>query len=143
MEEAPIIFIDADEDDQLMFKQALADLSSSHPPVVFSNGETALDYLVSVDQAPFLILSEISMPGMNGLELRQQIDKNPTLKKQLIPFVFLSYPIHDNLVEQAYDLTIQGLFEKKLAYEDWKTQLRDIIAYWTACHHPKKVKSAL
>lgn len=139
MDEHPIIFIDADDDDHDMFKQALLELALPYPVVVFSNGQTALDYLTTSPEIPFLIISEISMPGMSGLELRQQIDQDPGLRKKCIPFVFMTHPVEEAMVEEAYELTIQGLFEKKATYADWKAQLASIIAYWTECHHPKRV----
>ena len=139
MNEHPIIFIDADDDDHDIFKQALSELALPHPVIVFSNGQTALDYLKTTAEIPFLIISEISMPGMSGLELRQQIDQDPSLRKKCIPFVFMTYPVEEQLVEEAYELTIQGLFEKKASYADWKAQLGAIIAYWTECHHPKRL----
>lgn len=138
MEDYPIIFIDADEDDHLMFKQAIADLSLTHPIVVFSDGQAALNYLATTTQLPFLIISEISMPGMNGLELRQQIEKDPNLRRKSIPFIFMTHPIVDYLIVEAYELTIQGLFEKKPTFDAWKNQLAAIIDYWTECTHPKR-----
>ncbi|WP_420146478.1 response regulator [Spirosoma sp.] len=138
MEEAPIVFIDADEDDQSMFKKALMELEITHPVVVFSEGVAALEYLQTTNQLTFLVISEISMPGMNGLELREQIEKDPQMRKKSIPFVFLTYPVVDHLVEQAYELTIQGLFEKKINFAEWKQQLKAIIDYWTECQHPKR-----
>ncbi|AUD03847.1 response regulator [Spirosoma pollinicola] len=138
MDEFPIIFIDADEDDHDMFKQAIAELNLTHPVLVFSEGKTALNYLTTTHQLPFLIISEISMPGMSGLELRQQIDKDSQLRRKCIPFIFMTHPVIDSLIEEAYELTIQGMFEKKVTFEAWKTQLAAIIAYWTECQHPKR-----
>ncbi|MBD2753064.1 response regulator [Spirosoma validum] len=138
MDEHPIIFIDADDDDHEMFKQALLELALPHPILVFANGQTALDYLTTTTDIPFLIISEISMPGMNGLELRKQIDQTPELRKKCIPFIFMTSPVVDHLVEEAYELTIQGMFEKKETFAAWKAQLAAIIAYWTECHHPKR-----
>ncbi|WP_245877949.1 response regulator [Spirosoma fluviale] len=138
MNEHPIIFIDADEDDHEMFKQALSELALPYPVLVFSNGQTALNYLKATKEIPFLIISEISMPAMSGLELRQEIDQDPGLRKKCIPFVFMTHPVEVQLVEEAYELTIQGLFEKKATYAAWKAQLGAIIAYWTECHHPKR-----
>lgn len=138
MEELPIIFIDADEDDHTLFKQAVAELALPNPVLVFFDGQTALTYLMTTPDLPFLIISEISMPGMNGLELRQQIDQDPDLRRKCIPFVFMTHPVEDHLVEEAFELTIQGLFEKKQTYDAWKAQLKAIIAYWTECHHPKR-----
>lgn len=138
MNDSPIIFIDEDEDDQAMFQQALTELGVTHPPIFFSDGQTALDYLTTTTELPFLIISEISMPRMSGLELRQQIEQDSTLRKRSIPFIFMTYPVVETLVEQAYDLTIQGLFEKKTRFEEWKQQLNDIIRYWNECQHPKR-----
>ena len=138
MSDSPIVFIDDDEDDQTMFQQALAELSVPHPVVFFSDGQAALDYLSTTTQLPFLIISEISMPRMSGLELRQQLEQNPVLRKKSIPFIFMTYPVVDHLVEEAYELTIQGLFEKKTSFDEWKQQLRDILRYWTECQHPKR-----
>ena len=137
METKPILFIDDDEDDQFLFKQIILELNTPHPVLTFTNGQAALEYLKTEPNVPFLILSEISLPGMSGLELRQQMEDDEQLRKKSIPFIFVTYPIVDYLVEQAYQLTIQGLFEKKLTYDDWKAQLSDIIRYWTDCYHPK------
>ncbi|GAB3557981.1 response regulator [Spirosoma fluminis] len=137
IDELPIVFIDADEDDHLTFKQALAELSLPNPILVFSQAELALDYLVITEDQPFLIICEISMPGMNGLELRRQIERDSNLRRKATPFVFMTNPVIDYLVEEAYELTIQGLFEKKTVFDDWKRQLGAIIAYWKECQHPK------
>ena len=139
MNEHTIIFIDADEDDHDMFKQVLSELALPHPVLVFANGQTALDYLKTTPDIPFLIIAEMSMPGMSGLELRQQIDRDPSLRKKCILFVFMTHPVEERAVEEAYELTIQGLFEKKATYAAWKAQLAAIIAYWTECHHPKRI----
>ncbi|GAB3952059.1 hypothetical protein GCM10028805_33300 [Spirosoma harenae] len=141
MDKHPIIFIDPDEDDHTMFKQALKELDVDYPVIVFFNGQTALDYLTTTQDLPFLIISEISMPAMNGLELRRQIDQDPVLRRKCIPFVFMTSPVEDYLVEEAYELTIQGMFEKKQSFTAWKTQVGSIIDYWTECHHPKRFKT--
>lgn len=138
MNDSPIVFIDEDEDDQLMFQRALTELGVAHPVVFFRDGQAALDYLTTTTQLPFLIISEISMPRMNGLELRQQLEQNPALRKKSIPFIFMTYPVVEHLVEEAYELTIQGLFEKKTSFEEWKQQLQAILRYWTECQHPKR-----
>lgn len=140
--EAPIIFIDPDEDDQQMFLKALAELKSPHPPLVFSDGEEALAHIQSSPTVPFLILSELSLHKMDGLELRQEIEKSASLRKKSIPFIFVTYPVNEELVEQAYELAIQGLFEKEVIYSRWVDQLREILAYWTSCYQPEQFKKA-
>ena len=129
---------DADEDDQSLFKLAIANLGVPHPVLVFADGQTALDYLTTSETLPFLIISEISLPGMSGLELREHLEEDEQIRKKSIPFIFMTYPVEEHLVEQAYEMTIQGLFEKRPGFLDWQSQLKDIIAYWTDCYHPKR-----
>jgi len=139
MNDSPIVFIDNDTDDQLLFQEALTELGVSHPALFFGDGQAALDYLITTTQRPFLIISEMSMPGMSGIELRQQLEQDVALRKKSIPFIFMTYPMVEHLVEEAYELTIQGLFEKKTSFEAWKQQLQAILRYWTECQHPKRL----
>lgn len=142
MHEAPILLIDSDEDDQAMFIKALAELKSPHPPLFFDEGEAALDYITSSDIVPFLILSDVSLLKMSGLEMRREIEKSAELRKKSIPFIFITHPVDERTVEHAYEFTIQGLFEKKASYAEWVSQLGAILAYWSACYHPKQFQKS-
>lgn len=62
------------ENNHALLIQAMSELALPHSIVVFANGQTALGYLKTTTQISFFIRSEVSMPAMNGLELRQQID---------------------------------------------------------------------
>lgn len=135
----PIVFVDADQDDHVIFKQVLTELALPNPVLGFSDAQTALDYLTATPDLPFLIISEINLPGMTGLELRRQLELDLTLRHKATPFIFMTHPVVNHLVEEAYELTIQGLFEKKTMFQDWKNQLGAIIAYWRECQHPKWV----
>lgn len=139
IDQYPIVFIDADEDDYVTFKQALTELELPNPVLCFSDAQTALDYLINTKDLPFLIISELNLPGMNGLELRRQLEADFSLRRKATPFIFMTYPVINHLVEEAYELTIQGLFEKKTTFQEWKIQLGAIINYWKECQHPKWV----
>ena len=137
----PIVFIDDDEDDQLLFKPLLEEIAPKSPILFFTNGHNAVEYLRTTDDRPFLIISEVSMQLMNGLELRRQIEENDKLKKRAIPFIFLTHPVYKHLVQEAYELTIQGFFEKKQTLLEMRTQLQAIVDYWSNCLHPNRFAS--
>lgn len=134
----PIIFIDDDEDDQLLLKPILEEIAPNSPILFFTDGQLAVDYLKTTTQRPFLIISEVIMQITNGLELRRQIEEDETLKKRAIPFIFLTHPVYKHLVEEAYELTIQGFFEKKQSLPEMRTQLQAIVDYWSNCLHPNR-----
>ena len=54
----PIIFIDDDEDDHLLFKPLLEEIAPLSPVLFFTNGQQAVEYLKTTDARPFLIISE-------------------------------------------------------------------------------------
>ncbi|QKZ15112.1 response regulator [Spirosoma sp. KUDC1026] len=134
----PIIFIDDDEDDQLLLTPILHELAPDSTIRFFSDGEAAIDYLRTTEERPFLIISEVSLHRMTGIELRRQIEDDPQLRKRAIPFIFFTHPIYRRQVEEAYNLTIQGYFEKKESIAEIRTQLSAIVNYWSSCLHPNR-----
>ena len=132
----PIISIEDDPDDQYLLKSVLEEIKVPNDVLFFNNGLEALKYLEVTKEQPFLILCDINMPVMNGLELRQYIDGNAYLKKKSIPFVFLSTSGNSKLVEVAYESTIQGYYKKASGFDSFKNQIELIIEYWKACLHP-------
>lgn len=132
----PIVSIEDDADDQYLLKSVLEEMKIPNAVHFFDNGLEALKYLEVTKEQPFLILCDINMPVMNGLELRQYIDGNDYLKKKSIPFVFLSTSGNARLVEVAYESTIQGYYKKASGFDAFKKQIELIIEYWKACLHP-------
>jgi len=134
----PIIAIEDDADDQFLLKTAISELNITNTIVFFENGLQALRYLETTQDQPFLILCDINMPVMNGLELRENIDRNDYLKKKSIPFVFLSTADNPQIVDAAYDSKIQGFYKKLSNFNEYQKQIRIIIDYWKYCLHPNK-----
>lgn len=132
----PIISIEDDADDQFLIKSVIEELDITNELLFFNNGVEALLYLETTRDQPFLIICDINMPVMNGLELRARIEKNEYLRRKSIPFVFLSTADNPLVIEAAYDTTIQGFFKKENSFEDLKTRIRVIYDYWAYCLHP-------
>lgn len=133
----PIVLIEDDIDDQEIVAEILKDMQITNPLAIFKNGREALDYLKTTSDKPFLILCDINMPVMDGLQLRMAIEKDPALRRKSIPFVFLSTTNNPNVVRQAYLLTVQGFFQKRNNLNDQGNNLKMIIDYWDTCLHPE------
>ena len=133
---APIVVIEDDEDDQYFIQEAINRLAIGNPVVFYNNGVEAMAYLVAAQESPLVILCDVNMPIMNGIELRQLIDLNEYLKKKCIPFVFLTTAGDQGLVDAAYHMTIQGYFKKEGTLGGLTEQMRSIFDYWDKCLHP-------
>lgn len=134
----PVLIIEDDHDDQELIKSAFDEMGIDNPINIFNNGKEALDYLLETTEQPFLILCDVNMPVMNGLELREYIENHEPLKKKSIPFVFLTTAASKNIVNKAYDLTVQGFYQKEDTYTKLSEQLRLIVHYWKSCLHPNR-----
>jgi len=139
----PIISIEDDTDDQYLLKSVIEEMKIPNEVRFFENGLEALRYLEVTKEQPFLILCDINMPVMNGLELRQYIDDNEYLKKKAIPFVFLSTSGNAKLVQVAYESTIQGFYKKESSFDEFRKQIELIVAYWKACLHPNNASGSV
>lgn len=134
--DGPLILVEDDPDDQEIIKEVLDSLGISNTLLLFSDGFQALSYLQTTTDQPFLILCDINMPKMNGLELRAEIDKDERLRKKSVPFIFFSTNASRDAVDKAYDLTVQGYFLKRNSIQELRDTLSLIISYWSNCKHP-------
>lgn len=134
----PIILVEDDKNDIETITQAIRELKIENEVLVFEQANEAYDYLLVTSDRPFLILCDIRMPVLDGLSFRKNICKNPELRKKSIPFIFLTGIVSVNIVNEAYDLDVQGFYQKAGTYERLKEQLLTICIYWKHCLHPNK-----
>ncbi|MEO5594652.1 MAG: response regulator [Chitinophagaceae bacterium] len=109
--------------------------------VFFGDGEKALEYLTNTEIEPFLILSDINMPKLNGMELREKVHNNEDLRLKSIPYLFFSTSAEQSHVINAYSKSIQGFFVKPNSVEKLKLTINKIIEYWKECVSPNYIKN--
>lgn len=136
----PIVIVEDDADDQYFIRTICDKLGVTAELLFFEDGLRALNYLESTQSKTFLILCDINMPVMNGIELRRKIQENVMLRQKSIPFVFLSTAARQKEVEEAYDLTVQGFFVKASQLTEMEKSLELILNYWLRCKHPNSFK---
>jgi CheY-like chemotaxis protein len=136
----PIVIVEDDADDQYFIRTICDKLGVTAELLFFENGLQALNYLETTQSKTFLILCDINMPVMNGIELRRKIQENTTLRKKSIPFIFLSTAARQKEVEEAYDLTVQGFFVKASQLAEMEKSLELILKYWLKCKHPNSFR---
>ncbi|MEB2786369.1 response regulator [Algoriphagus persicinus] len=138
----PIIIIEDDMDDQLILVEVFKQLNYSNKLIFFDDGEDALEYLIETDVEPFLVLSDINMPKLNGLELREKVHNNEDLRLKSIPYLFFSTSAEQKHVIDAYSRSIQGFFVKPNGFENLKRMMMKIVEYWQECESPNYIKNA-
>ena len=132
----PIIIVDDDLHDIDVVTAAITELGFKNPIRSLTGAKSAMDFLGSTTDIPFIILCDIRMVEMNGLEFRNAVNQNDYLCKKSIPFIFLTAAVSQEIVNIAYDLTVQGFIIKPRTFEDLKSKLHTVLNYWTECVHP-------
>lgn len=132
----PIVIIEDDADDQEIMNEIFRDLQVANLVKFFNSCVNALDYLLTAIEKPFLIISDINLPAMTGLDLCREIKNNEILRTKSIPFVFLTTTSDQMVIMDAYRMHVQGFFVKPGSINELKGMVKMIIDYWSICRHP-------
>ena len=130
------MIIEDDRDDQELLEETFSILDYPNPVIFFSNGQEALEYLLEANTPPVLIISDINMPKMNGLETREKIISNNQLQQLQIPFVFLTTAAPKATVLDAFSLSDQGFFVKPNTMHELQNTIKTIVEYWLGSYTP-------
>jgi CheY-like chemotaxis protein len=131
-----IIVIEDDLDDQDVLKEIFRKLDYPNEVIFFSDGEAALNYLNHPSSLPFLILSDINMPKLTGLELRAKLKTDADLAVKCIPYLFFSTSLNQKAVIDAYSMSVQGFFVKQTSLVELEKTISVIMEYWKRCAAP-------
>ncbi|MCF2518851.1 response regulator [Dyadobacter sp. CY351] len=132
----PIIIIEDDADDQYVLEEVFNELGYPNQRIYFSDGQSALDYLYSSQERPFIIISDINLPQLNGLELRRKLQTDAELSLKCIPYVYFTTAINQQVVIDAYSTSAQGFFVKPGKFGEIKETIKVMIDYWKRCAAP-------
>ena len=121
----------------MLLADIFKDLKVNNEICYFINGVDAYEFLASSTQQPFLILSDINMPKLNGFELRDKIHNNEQLRLKCIPYLFFTTVSEQQWVVDAYSRSIQGFFVKPRTYADLRRVINNMIEYWKDCYAPR------
>lgn len=132
---AEILIADDNLADIVLIKTILEEIEFAGTLKVVSTGREALQYLQDRletypmrSQQPSLVLIDLNMPVMGGLELLKALKKDP--KMTVIPTVILSTSDRNDDIEKCYALGAGGYIVKPLNYELFKEKIASTLAFW-------------
>ncbi|MGB5698666.1 response regulator [Muriicola sp.] len=123
-----ILFIEDDAIETMKLDRTISKLQVKHTIIQANNGEDALKILTDPQNIPDIILLDLNMPRMNGIEFLQILKSNPTLK--YLPTIILTTSENRTDLKECYKIGIAGYVIKPLKYEDYEDKIRKVIAYW-------------
>lgn len=136
-----VLLIEDSADDVELTVAALADYCNSDTIAIAHDGEDALDYLYRrgayrqrAAGGPALILLDIKMPKMDGLEVLRVIKSDAQLKA--IPVVMLTSSREERDVANSYRLGSNGYVVKPLLFSELYSALKTTGAFWLTVNEP-------
>jgi CheY-like chemotaxis protein len=133
----PILLIEDDSVDAMTVKRAMRDLHITNYIIHTVNGEDAIKYLVDPEtEKPFVILLDLNMPKMNGIEFLKAIKANPDLKT--IPVIVFTTSKEKQDVLDSFQLGAAGYMIKPVDYAKFVEVISTVMVYWNSSELPRQ-----
>ena len=124
-----ILLIEDDAIEVMKFNRVLSTLNVKHKIVEANNGEEALTILKVKEVIPDIIVLDLNMPKINGIEFLKILKEDDYLK--YIPSVILTTSNNRKDILECYKIGIAGYILKPLKYEDYVDKIKRLIEYWS------------
>lgn len=131
----PILLVEDDRVDIMTIIRALKEIRVGNPLVSMENGEEALAHLQNpTNEKPCIILLDLNMPIMNGIEFLQKVKQDDVLKR--IPVIVLTTSEEQQDKVNSFNLGVAGYMAKPVDYQQFVEMMRSIDLYWTISEMP-------
>jgi len=133
-----ILLVEDDEVDIMNVKRAFKKNNISNPLVVAHNGLEALEILRSdaIDAPrPKIVLLDLNMPRMGGIEFLKEIRQDPELSSLSVFVMTTSNEDGDKI--DAFNLNVAGYILKPLSMDRFIAAVSTLKSYWTLCEYPE------
>lgn len=124
-----ILLIEDDMIEVMKLNRTISSLKLKHKIVEANNGEEALKILEKKEELPDIILLDLNMPKINGIEFLSILKKDAVLK--YIPTIILTTSNNQKDLLECYKIGIAGYVLKPLKYEDYVFKIERLLAYWS------------
>ncbi|GAL77385.1 MULTISPECIES: response regulator [Algibacter] len=124
-----ILLIEDDMIEVMKFQRTISSLKLDHKIIEANNGEEALKILEKKDELPDIILLDLNMPKINGIEFLNILKSDDVLK--YIPTIILTTSQNQKDLLECYKIGIAGYVLKPLKYEDYVSKMEKLLAYWS------------
>jgi two-component system, response regulator len=141
-DDVEILLVEDSPEDAELTMRVLKARNLANKLVWVKNGAVALDFLFcrgsyagrSLADTPRLVLLDLSLPKVNGLEVLRQLKADPQTRK--IPVVVLSSSTQDQDVLRTYDLGVNSYVSKPVHFEEFATVVTQLGLYWMLINKP-------
>jgi CheY-like chemotaxis protein len=136
-----ILLVEDDPRDVELILESLGDYNLANEVVVARDGEEALDFLyyreafkVRPNGNPAVVLLDLKLPKVNGMEVLRQIRSDEKLK--MIPVVILTSSREEKDWVESYKLGVNAYVVKPVDFQEFVKAVKDVGAFWAVVNEP-------
>ncbi|QRK10654.1 response regulator [Archangium violaceum] len=136
-----ILLVEDNANDVALTLAALEEAHLANEVVVVRDGQQALDFLRRrgsyadrPDGHPAVVLLDLKLPKVDGLEVLAQVKNDPELKP--IPIVMLTSSREEQDLTRSYGLGVNAYVVKPVAFPDFVEALKDLGLFWAVVNQP-------
>lgn len=133
----PILLVEDNPMDLDLTQRAFARRRLANPIHVARDGAEAIAYFAALtpeQPLPAVVLLDLKLPKVDGLEVLRHLKNNPMLRK--LPVVVLTTSSQDRDVQAAYDLGANSYIVKPVDFDKFIAVVEQIDMYWLAINRP-------
>lgn len=142
MTEPVILLVEDSPDDEELTRLALAETHVMNRLIVVHDGQEALDWLLCTGKftgrdpcyIPTVVLLDLKLPKLNGLEVLQRMRADPHTK--CIPVVILTSSKEESDVLRGYNLGANSYIQKPVDYAQFLEAIQRLGIYWILLNEP-------
>jgi two-component system, response regulator len=142
MSDVEILLIEDNPEDAELTMRSLRKQNLANRLVWVKNGALGLDFLFArgiyaernIVDTPRLVLLDLNLPKVGGLEVLQQLKADPRTRK--IPVVVLSSSTQDKDILSTYDLGVNSYVSKPVQFEEFAAVVTQLGLYWLLINKP-------
>lgn len=124
-----ILLIEDDMIEVMKLNRAKSALQLNHNITEANNGEEALKLLEHKDSLPDIILLDLNMPKINGIEFLRILKSDDRLR--YIPTIILTTSNNQRDLLECYKIGVAGYVLKPLKYEEYVSKIKKLLEYWS------------
>lgn len=135
-----ILHVEDDQVDKMVIERVIKRLKLTNNLLHASNGEEALDVLrgtngkEKLEHLPQVILLDINMPKMNGLEFLKELRSDPSISSISVFVLTTSNDDFDR--KEAYEYNVAGYFVKPVDISQFESTFQTLSDFWKICVWP-------
>lgn len=137
----PILLVEDNPNDLELALIALERSQLANDVVIMRDGAEAMDYLLRRNEYsdrqegnPAVLLLDVKLPKINGLEVLEAIRQNEALRS--IPVVMLTSSREEPDLERAYQLGVNAYVVKPVKFKEFVTAITDLGMFWAVLNEP-------